>query len=133
MLSKYLVVVLILGLLIVSAGDFALAQNEANDSALLAPGTLTNNSGLPGEQGETDLLNFVSTIIQWAAALMGVILLVMFVYGGLTLALSVGNKDRADAGKRTIFYAIIGVGIVAAAYVLSDYILSALFATSVGR
>ena len=88
-------------------------------------GALPENSGLP----ETDLPSFIGTIIQWILGIIGVILIALFVYGGFTYATSAGSQDKIDTGKKIMMYAIIGIVIIVIAFVLTDYIISALLAT----
>lgn len=88
-------------------------------------GALPENSGLP----ETDLPSFIGTIIQWVLGIIGVILIALFVYGGFTYATSAGSQDKIDTGKKIMMYAIIGIVIIVVAFVLTDYIISALLAT----
>jgi len=69
---------------------------------------------------------FVSNIIKWILGVVGVILVAMFVYGGVMYATSAGNDERVETGKKIMIYAIIGVAIIAAAFIASDYVIKAL-------
>ena len=86
----------------------------------------TSNAGLRGG----DLQSFAATVIRWLLGIIGVILVGLIVYGGVTYATAAGNEDRAEQGKNILTYAIIGVVIVVIAWLLTDYILSALFDNS---
>ncbi len=107
----------LLSLLLIPVVGFAADLPEA--------GALPENSGLP----ETDLPSFIGTIIQWILGIIGVILIALFVYGGFTYATSAGSQDKIDTGKKIMMYAIIGIVIIVIAFVLTDYIISALLAT----
>ena len=80
------------------------------------------NSGL----AEGDLPTFLSGIISWVLGIIGVILVGLFVYGGVLYATSAGNEDRVETGKRVMIYAVIGTVIVFAAFIVSEFIISAL-------
>lgn len=78
--------------------------------------------------GTVDPLEVViGRIIKWVMGLIGVILVALFVYGGVVYATSAGNEDRIETGKKVMMYAIIGIVIIALAFVLTDYIIKALF------
>lgn len=78
----------------------------------------------------TDLPTFIGRIIKWVLGIVGVIMLALFVYGGVMYATSAGNEERIETGKKIMIYTIIGVIIIALAYVLTDFIVKALFPTS---
>jgi hypothetical protein len=80
-------------------------------------------SGLP----EQDLPELVARIIQWVIGIIGVVLVALFVYGGVVYATSIGNEERVETGKKVMLYAIIGVLIIAIAFAVSSYVIQALF------
>lgn len=75
----------------------------------------------------TDLVTFVGRIIKWVLGIIGVIMIALFVYGGVVYATSAGNEEKIELGKKVMIYTIIGVIIIALAYVLTDFVISALF------
>lgn len=85
--------------------------------------TVGEESGLP----EQDLPELVARIIQWVIGIIGVVLVALFVYGGVVYATSIGNEERVDTGKKIMLYAIIGVVIIAIAFAISSYVIQALF------
>lgn len=98
------------------------AQQQGPQNALE---NLRNESGYT----TTDLVTFIGRIIKWVLGIVGVIMIALFVYGGVTYATSAGNEDKIETGKKIMIYTIIGVIIVALAYVLTDFIIQALFPT----
>lgn len=80
-----------------------------------------------GVEMERSLPEFVGTIIKWVMGLIGIVLVALFVYGGVVYATSAGNEERIEMGKKIMLYAIIGVAIIAFAFLLTDYIIAALF------
>jgi uncharacterized membrane protein len=83
-----------------------------------------------GEVGivrEQTLPEFVGTIIKWVVGLIGVLLVALFVYGGVVYATSAGNEERIELGKKIMMYSIVGVAIIAFAFLITDYVISALF------
>ncbi|MDD3888036.1 MAG: pilin [Patescibacteria group bacterium] len=77
----------------------------------------------------TDLITFIGRIIKWVLGIIGVIMIALFVYGGVTYATSAGSEEKIENGKKIMVYTIIGVVIIALAYVLTDFIIQALFPT----
>ncbi len=71
---------------------------------------------------------FIGNIIRWVLGLLGVLLIAMIVYGGITYATAAGNDERAGTAKKIITYAIIGTVIVVAAAIISQFVLNTLFA-----
>lgn len=76
-------------------------------------------------QSEPEL--FVGQIIKAVLLIIGVILIVLIIYGGITYATSMGNEDKIKKGKSILVYAIIGVIIIALAYAITTFVFSALF------
>lgn len=93
-----------------------------------SPTELLNQTANASGQTQTrGLVEIIGNIIQWILGLVGVILLIMFIYGGVLYATSAGNEDKVDTGKKVMLYAIIGVVIIALSFALSRYVIDALF------
>lgn len=84
---------------------------------------LGESSGLP----EQDLPELLARIISWIIGIIGIVLVALFVYGGVVYATSAGNEDRIEMGKKIMLYAIIGVLVIAIAFAVSRYVVQALF------
>lgn len=65
----------------------------------------------------TRIANFIITFI----AILGIIFLV---YGGLMYVTSAGDESRAEDGKKTITYALIGLLLAGMAYAIESLILT---------
>lgn len=74
-----------------------------------------------------DLDIFVGKIVKAVLAIIGVILIAVIVYGGVTYATAAGSEEKIETGKKILVYAIIGVIIIALAYALTDFVIKALF------
>ncbi len=66
----------------------------------------------------------VSTIINVALSFLGVIFLVLMIYGGYLWMTARGNEQQAQKARDLIIAAVIGVVIVVAAYAITWFILS---------
>jgi hypothetical protein len=79
---------------------------------------------------KTSPAEFIGTIIKYVIGLLGVFLVALIIYGGVTYATAAGSEERAKTGKNILTYAIIGVVICALAFVLTDYTLRILHGTA---
>lgn len=77
--------------------------------------------GLP--KGEVSEL--IVRIIKAILGVVGVILFAMLVYGGFMYMTSAGNETRIGLAKRIITYAIIGIVIILASYIIAEFVIRA--------
>lgn len=90
------------------------------------PGSPLNAAAVQGGGFDT-MVTFeliVSTVITMVLGLMGVIFLVLAIYGGYTWMMAGGNDEAVGKAKKTITNAIIGIIIVLSAYALVRIIVS---------
>lgn len=83
------------------------------DQALFGQGT-------PIESG-------LGIILTAALSLLGVIFLILMVYGGLMWMTARGNEQRVDKAKSIVNDSITGLVIVAAAYAITYFVLNTFF------
>jgi hypothetical protein len=83
-----------------------------------------------GEMGydvsQNDINSIIEVIIRIALSLLGVIFIVILIYGGYLWMTSRGNEQQYEKSKNLIRAAIIGLCIVASAYAITWYITSTL-------
>lgn len=70
-----------------------------------------------------NLLDFVADMIRVVLGILGILLLVLIIYGGFLYATAGGDETKVAGARNTIVYAIIGIVIIAAAWVLSDFVI----------
>lgn len=75
---------------------------------------------------ETSLNQIISTIIQSFLGLLGVIFLLLIVYGGVIWMTAQGEEGKVEKAQKIIRNAIIGLIIVVSAYAISFFIINAL-------
>lgn len=68
--------------------------------------------------GESDLRVIIGNVIQSVLGLVGVIALVMFIWGGMQWMLSGGDSKKVQSGKDTLIWALIGLVVIFTAYTL---------------
>ena len=80
--------------------------------------------------GTSDVREIVARVINAAIAISGSIALLMFVYGGLVWLASMGKPDWVEKGKKTLTWAIIGITVIALAYIITYTIFAGLLTGS---
>lgn len=68
--------------------------------------------------GATEVPDIIRIVITAALSLIGAFTLLMLVWGGFQWLTSAGNPEKVTAGTQTMVWAIIGVMVVLASYVL---------------
>ena len=111
----------------------ALALVAPEGKAQCAPGggalangetcALENPIGV-GQKGTTEVGDLINQIIKVALGIIGALTLLMFVWGGFQWLTSAGNPEKVSAGTQTMIWAVIGVVLVLASYVLLSTFLS---------
>jgi hypothetical protein len=92
----------------------------------------TVNLGLTPEVGNaiglgtTDIRVIVARIIRNFFALLGIIAVVLILYGGFLWMTSNGEEGQIDKAKRVILNAVIGLAIILSAVAITQFILSRL-------
>jgi len=68
----------------------------------------------------------IGNLVQWVLGIVGVLLLIMLIYGGILYMISGGNEDQIGTAKKVLTYAMFGVVIIAIAFALTRAIINAL-------
>jgi len=69
---------------------------------------------------------FIEVIIKTVLSFLGVLFLVLMIYGGFLWMTARGNEDQVTKSKNLIIAAIIGLLIVLASYAISIFVINAL-------
>jgi hypothetical protein len=89
----------------------ALAQNAPNLNDLSVP-------VIPGRDLITVLRNLLDDVLLW----LGIAAFIFVLYGGFLYLTSGGDPARAEKGRNSIVYAIIGIMIIFASFALVRYV-----------
>lgn len=73
-----------------------------------------------------NLNQLIATIIQSLLGFLGVIFLILIIYGGITWMTAEGEESKAEKAQSIIKNAIIGLIIIIAAYAISYFVINAL-------
>ena len=84
----------------------------------------TGGCGTAGTAGSTDLSGIASKIVTIFSIIVGVVAVIMIIYGGFKYITSGGDSNNVSAAKNTLIYAIIGLIIVALAQIIVHYVIN---------
>ena len=108
---------------------FGVALVTAPVSALGEGGAPAGINAARGDNTPSNLVNGDSSIVRRAINIMlfgvGVLSVVMLIFGGFRYVISGGKKESVTNAKNTILYAIIGLLVAVFAYAIINFILSA--------
>ena len=127
---------IILVSLIITVGSFvgvtalattsAGAQNADIQNSLCSGTNLMENGGDCNEvtANAGDSINsLVATVINIFSWVVGVVCVIMIIYGGFLYVTGGGDTTKVETAKKTIMFAIIGLVIVALAQIIVKFVL----------
>jgi uncharacterized membrane protein YidH (DUF202 family) len=80
------------------------------------------NVGLPGAN-DTDPRNMAISIVTYLMTFLGIIAVIVILYGGFQWLTAGGNEDKVGSAKKTIIAGIIGLVIIIAAYAIVQIVV----------
>jgi hypothetical protein len=66
-----------------------------------------------------DVVSSVINVITWV---IGIIAVIMLIFGGIQYATSAGDEKKVTTAKNTIIYAVVGLAIALLAFVLVNFV-----------
>lgn len=78
-------------------------------------------SGLPD-----NFENTLTNMINWLLGFIGLLSVLMIIYGGVVYVGSSGDQERVASAKKTIKYAVMGLAIAGIAYAIVNLIIDQL-------
>ncbi len=100
-----------------------------------AGGSITNsiqNFGgqVYGQDEPAHPAQIAATIIQIMLGLLGIVFVILMIYGGVLYMTSTGEAKKVEHAKNVIIYAVIGVLIIATAYAITTFVVNAILRAS---
>ena len=89
-----------------------------------ANGTNGTGCGTAGSGGTTDRHTIASKIVNIFSIIVGIIAVIMIIYGGFRYITSGGDSGRVGTAKNSLIYALVGLIIVALAQLIVHYVLN---------
>ena len=122
----------------ISAAVFVVALSVAGVSAVVSPTASANTgkynlgSGMNAAKtaDQQDSLfgdgGIFPTIVNILLFLIGVLSVIMLIYGGIQYVLSTGDSGRVTNAKNTILYAVVGLIVAILSYAIVNFVLTSL-------
>jgi hypothetical protein len=110
----------------------AMLATMALPMVALAQGAVTSNELLPGQiatelgQQQQDLRITIARIVRTAMSLLGIIAVMIILYGGFKWMTSGGSDDAVGDSKKIITAGIIGLIIILTAYAIASFAINSL-------
>jgi hypothetical protein len=115
-------VLIVLGLSSLLLIAFAAISGIVGAQGMIGPGD--QPAVLAGQTGgEGSLRQIVLNIVNFILIFLGLIAVIMIIYGGITYVTSAGNNEAIEKAKKIIMYAIIGIVVVLVSFALVNTIL----------
>lgn len=127
-LKQYILRLSVVGLFVapVMAPAAVYAQESAIQSNLCG-GATSLSIGEGGEctddTPQDEVNSLITTVINIFSAIVGVVAVIMIVYGGFKYITSGGDSGKITSAQQSIIYAIVGLIIVALAQVVVRFVL----------
>lgn len=122
-MKKFLAIFLI-SLAFLGSFDLTLAQDNSAPTEIEAPAD--NGTELYNPLGITDPRELLGRVVQILIGVSGSLALIMFLYGGILFLTSGGKVELAQKGLHVIVWSILGILLIAAAYVATNTVFKAL-------
>lgn len=116
---------MIAGLLMVPTLAFAVAPvADAQTKDLNLRGGVESAKG----EGSADKVDNPSDLVKSAVNIVlyvvGVLAVIMLIWGGITYTTSAGDSNKVTSAKNTIMYAVIGLVVAIFAYAIVNFVLT---------
>lgn len=75
--------------------------------------------------GTSDFQALITKLLNVVFSIVGLVAIVMIVYGGFQIMISGGEEKKYEQAKKTITYAVVGLVVVILSYSILNFIVSA--------
>jgi len=99
-------------------------QQNLCAGANLNVNTDCNNGGITDAQAQQRINDILHSVINLFSLVVGIVSVIMIIYGGLKYITSGGDSGNVGSAKNTILYAIVGIVIVALAQFIVRFVLT---------
>lgn len=120
-LTALLVLVATSALLIAVLPSGEVLAASSKDQVCTGANAVGGGSGCSG--GESDLNRVITVFLNLFSVILGIIAVVMIMYGGYKYITANGDSGNITSAKHTIIYALIGLVVVALAQSIVRFVL----------
>lgn len=75
--------------------------------------------------GQGNARQLVLTIVNFFLTFLGLLAVIMIIYGGFLYVSAAGKEDKIETGKKIIMYAVIGIIIILLSFAIVNTVLNA--------
>lgn len=79
-----------------------------------------------GGGSDINVSSAVSKVVNFLLFLIGIISVIMIIYGGIQYSLSAGDSGKVTSAKNTILYAIVGLIVAMLAFAIVNFVTGAI-------
>lgn len=115
-LATLLIVPAVLIGLGLSAVPVGAQASDAIKKGIDASGGSSNNASI--DVGAT-----VLAVVNWMLFAVGIIAVIMLIWGGIKYATSAGDSSKVTSAKNTILYAIVGLVVAVLAFAIVNFVV----------
>jgi len=124
-------VAIVLSASVALAAPAATTYTPLSATELLQVDTIGTTIGDIAGLGQSDLRTTIAQIIRAALAFLGVVAVVIIIWGGFKWMISGGADAKVQEARKLIVMGIVGLAIVLSAYAIAQFVISSL-ATATG-
>jgi len=122
MKKKLFIILLLLVIFVIPlkmmADDVILDPQKPNYEGELTKGTPVLEKG--------DLVAIIFRLIQYLLAFLGVVAIMVILYGGYTWMTAAGNDEKVGKAKKILIAGVIGMVIILLAYAIAGFVIARL-------
>ena len=113
---------------LVKVGEWCKEDSDCDGGSVCDPDSTIctiSSSEFSGVVGNTtaDIRDTVRRFINIALGFLGVVTVIMIIYGGVLWLTAMGSDDKVQKGKNILLWAAIGAIVISIAWTISSYIL----------
>ncbi len=112
------------GILLIPIVTVAVGMTTPAGAALDFSGGLSSSRGAGSAEGVNDPGELVTKFVNLLLWLVGIISVVMLIFGGIKYATSAGDTNKVKLAKDTILYAVIGLVVSLLAYAIVNFVFN---------
>lgn len=120
--KSIIIITIVLFVLLFCGVNLSFAANLGDAFGSFLTDTAETGAGYTATSWE----NIIQVIIQTALTFLGVVFLILMIYGGYLWMTARGNDEQSEKAKKTITAAIIGIVMVLSAYAISYLVIEKL-------
>lgn len=96
----------------------------ATDTSTRPAATYTTSGQEKATGDNRDLMTMINTIINGALGVIGIVAVVIIIFGGVQYTTSAGDAAKVTKAKNTILYGVVGLVIALLAFAIVNFVIA---------